>query len=108
MSQVFREAVGDAQEQYDTLLMHLSLIRDLTHLGHSASSFEELSTRLAECLVTRLGHERVLVITGRDGGPLVVAGGHSQSERFGGRAEAMPDVLLALAYDVMRERALVR
>jgi len=34
MSQLFREAVGDAQEQYDTLLMHLSLIRDLTHLGH--------------------------------------------------------------------------
>ena len=36
MSQLFREAVGDAQEQYDTLLMHLSLIRDLTHLGQNA------------------------------------------------------------------------
>jgi len=108
MSQLFREAVGDAQEQYDTLLMHLALIRDLTHLGQSASSFEELATRLAECLVTGLGHERVLVITGRGDVPLAVAGSYSQSERFGGAAEPMADVLLTLAHEVMRERMLVR
>jgi signal transduction histidine kinase len=108
MSQLFREAVGDAQEQYDTLLMHLSLIRDLTLLGQQAPSFEELAKRVAECLVTGLGHERVLVVSGRDAEPLVVAGGYSQSERFGGSAEPVPAVVLALARDVVHERALLR
>jgi signal transduction histidine kinase len=88
--------------------MHLALIRDLTHLGQSASSFEELATRLAESLVTGLGHERVLVFTGREHGPLVVAGSYSQDERFGGQAEAMADVLLTLARDVTGERTLLR
>ena len=108
MSQLFREAVGDAQDQYDTLLMHLSLIRDLTHLGQNAPSFEALVMRLAECLVTGLGHERVLVIAGRDHDPLTIVGSYSQSERFGGQAEPMSPVLLPLARDVMQERALVR
>jgi signal transduction histidine kinase len=108
MSQLFREAVGDAQQQYDTLLMHLSLIRDLTHLGQNARSFEDLATRFAQCVVNDLGHERVIVVTGRPGEALTVAGGYSQSERFGDPAQPVPAVLLALALDVMTARALVR
>lgn len=108
MSQLFREAVGDAQEQYDTLLMHLSLIRDLTHLGQNAPSFEALATQLAECLVGGLGHERVVVLTGRPHEALTVAGSFSQGERFGTAAEPLPAALPALAHDVMDERALVR
>ncbi len=108
MSQLFREAVGDAQEQYDTLLMHLSLIRDLTHCGQNAPSFEALATQLAECLVNGLGHERVLVVTGREHEVLTVAGSYSQGERFGGAAASPPAAALTLGHDVMRERALVR
>ncbi len=108
MSQLFREAVGDAQEQYDTLLMHLSLIRDLTHCGQNAPTFEALATQLAECMVTGLGHERVVVVTGRTPQELAVAGSFSQSERFGGAGEPSPAILHALAYDVMREGALIR
>lgn len=108
MSQLFREAVGDAQEQYDTLLMHLSLIRDLTHCGQNAPTFEALATQLAECLVNGLGHERVLVLTGRPYEPLTVAGSYSQSERFGDTVESLPAMLPALASEVMEQRALVR
>jgi signal transduction histidine kinase len=108
MSQLFREAVGDAQEQYDTLLMHLSLIRDLTHCGQNAPSFEALARQLAECLVNGLGHERVLVLTGREHEALAVAGSYCQSERFGGTPEPVPSAALALGHDVMRDRALVR
>jgi len=108
MSQLFREAVGDAQEQYDTLLMHLSLIRDLTHLGQNAPSFEALATQLAECLVNGLGHERVLVVTGREHEVLTVAGSYSQGERFGSAAAPPPAAALTLGHDVMRERSLVR
>jgi signal transduction histidine kinase len=108
VSQVFREAVGAAQEQYDTLLMHLALIRDLTHVGQNAPSFDDLATRLAECLVNGLGHERVVVVTGRSGDALAVAGSHSQAERFGGSAEPVPAILIALARDVMSQRGLLR
>jgi signal transduction histidine kinase len=108
MSQLFRQAVGDAQEQYDTLLMHLSLIRDLTHCGQNAPSFEALAAQLAECLVKGLGHERVVVLTGRPHEALTVAGTFGQSERFGGAADALAPVLSALAHDVMQEQALVR
>jgi signal transduction histidine kinase len=108
MSQLFREAVGDAQEQYDTLLMHLALIRDLTHCGQSAPTFEALATQLAECLVNGLGHERVLVLTGRPHEPLTVAGSYSQSERFGDTVDALPAALPALASEIMEQRALVR
>jgi signal transduction histidine kinase len=108
MSQLFREAVSDAQEQYDTLLMHLSLIRDLTQLGQNAPSFEALANQLAESLVSGLGHERVVVVTGRDPGALAVAGSFSQGDRFGAPAEAPPAILHALAHDVMREGTLVR
>ena len=108
MSQLFREAVRDAQDQYDTLLMHLSLIRDLTRLGQHAPSFAVLATQLAESLVTGLGHERVVVIAGRDPDSLMVAGSYSQSERFGDPAAPMPAVLLSLAREVMREGALLR
>jgi hypothetical protein len=105
MSQLFREAVGDAQEQYDTLLMHLALIRDLTHCGQSAPTFEALATQLAECLVNGLGHERVLVLTGRPHEPLTVAGSYSQSERFGDTVDALPAALPALASEIMEQRA---
>lgn len=108
MSQVFREAVGDAQEQYDTLLMHLSLIRDLTQLGQNAPSLEELARRLSEALVTGLGHERVVVVTARPYETATIVGGFSQSERFGGAAEPWPAVVHALATDVVRERTLLR
>ncbi len=108
MSQIFREAVGDAQEQYDTLLMHLSLIRDLTQLGQHAPSFEGLAAELARCLVTGLGHERVVVITGRAYEAPTVLGSFSQGERFGGAAEAVPAALHALAMEVVREQQLVR
>lgn len=108
MSQLFREAVGSAQEQYDTLLMHLSLIRDLTHCGQNAPTFEALATQLAECLVHGLGHERVLVLTGRPHEPLTVAGSYSQNERFGETPEPWPATLPVLASEVMEERALVR
>ncbi|MCC6765381.1 MAG: HAMP domain-containing histidine kinase [Deltaproteobacteria bacterium] len=108
MSQVFREAVGEAQEQYDTLLTHLSLIRDLTRLGHQASSFEELATELARTLVLGLGHERVVVTSCRASEASSVVGSFSQSERFGGAAEPLPAAVQALAADVVRARALVR
>ncbi len=108
MSQVFREAVGAAQEQYDTLLTHLSLIRDLTHLGQNAPSLEALAKQLAECLVTRLGHERVVVVTGRDPASLAITGSFTQSERFGGASEPEAAILRALAHDVMREQTLIR
>lgn len=108
MSQVFREAVGDAQERYDTLFMHLSLIRDLAHIGQNAPSFEALATRLAESLVSGLGHERVLVVVGRPGDALSVAGSFSQNERFGGSVESVPAILLTLARDVMTDRGLLR
>jgi signal transduction histidine kinase len=108
MTQVFREAVGDAQERYDTLLMHLSLIRDLTHVGQNAPTFEALATRLAECLVTGLGHERVVVVIGGAPDALTIAGSYSQGERFGGTAAPVPAILLTLARDVMHERGLLR
>jgi len=108
MSQLFREAVGDAQEQYDTLLMHLALIRDLTHIGQNAPSFEALATRVAECIVAGLGHERVVLVTARGQDAMQVAGSFSQSERFGGAAGPVPGILLTLARDVMTEHALIR
>ncbi len=108
MSQVFREAVGDAQDQYDTLLTHLSLIRDLTRLGERASSFEELAAELARALVVGLGHERVLVVGVRSWEVPTVVGSYSQSERFGGPAEPLPAVALTLAADVVQAHALVR
>jgi len=109
MSQVFREAVGAAQEQYDTLLMHLALIRDLTHVGQNAPSFDALATRLAECLVNGLGHERVVVVVGRPEDALTIAGSYSQGQRFGdAAAEPVPAILLTLARDVMSERGLLR
>ena len=108
MSQIFREAVGDAQEQYDTLLMHLSLIRDLTHCGQNAPTFEALATQLSECLVNGLGHDRVVVLTGRPYEALTIAGSFSQAERFGEPPAALPSALSALAHDVMLEQELVR
>ena len=108
MSQVFREAVGDAQEQYDTLLMHLSLIRDLTHLGQSAASLDDLACRLAEALVRGLGHERVVVVSARSHEAPAVIGSYSQSERFGSEAEAVPAIVQNLAAEVMREGTLLR
>ena len=90
------------------LFMHLSLIRDVVHAGHNAGSFAELCTRLAECIVTGLGYEHVVVVTGRDGEPLVVSGDYSQAERFGEGRRPPPAVLLDLAHDVMVARALSR
>jgi signal transduction histidine kinase len=108
VSRLFREAVGDAQEQRDALLEHLSLIRDLVQLGHTAESFRELCTQAAECLVGRLGCERVLVVRGRADEALDIAGAYSQAERFGDAEEACPGVLLELAREVVRARELVR
>ncbi|MCC6849900.1 MAG: HAMP domain-containing histidine kinase [Deltaproteobacteria bacterium] len=108
MSQVFREAVGDAQEQYDTLLTHLALIRDLTRLGHQVSSFEELATELARTLVLGLGHERVVVVACRPSETPTVVGSFSQSERFDGVAEPLPAAVQALAADVVQAGVLLR
>jgi signal transduction histidine kinase len=108
VSRVFRQALSDTREDYDVLLTHLSVIRDLVHLAHSAASFEELCARLAERLVTGLGYERVSVVAVRGGEPLAIAGSYSQVERLAGVPEASPPTLVALARDVMAERDLLR
>ena len=108
MVQAHRQALGDAQEQYDTLVTHLSLIRDLTRFGHQASTFAELASELARALVLGLGYERVTVVGIRpEEAPTVVAS-FSQSERFDEAAEATPAAVLTLATDVVRARALLR
>jgi len=108
VSQLFREAIGASQAQYDVLLTHLSLIRDLVRLGHHAESFDELCAEAARAVVSDLGYERVAVIVTRDGGDLAVAGSFSQAERFGAAPGPVPSVLLTLARDVVAERSLLR
>lgn len=106
--QLFRDAIGDSQQQCDALLTHLSLIRDLVNLGQKATSFEELCTEASRAVVTELGYERVAVIVSDDADGLEVAGSYSQSERFGGAASAVSPIVLTLARDVVNERALLR
>jgi len=109
MSRIFRQALGDTHDQYDLLLTHLSVIRDLVRLAHSAESFRELCARLAECLVTGLGYERVSVVAAHGGGPLAIAASYSQAERVADVPEGTPSALLvALAHDVMERRELLR
>jgi signal transduction histidine kinase len=108
MSRIIRQALGDTHDQYDLLLTHLSVIRDLVRLAHSAESFRDLCTRLTECLVAGLGYERVSVAAAQNGEPLAVAASYSQAARVADAPEAAPSALLALARDVMARRELLR
>jgi signal transduction histidine kinase len=108
VSRLFREAVGDTQEQYDVLLTHLSLIRDLVDLGQNAESLAELYSDTAKVVVSELGYEQVAVVLGAAGNALEVVGSYGQSERFGGVAGPVPTILLTLARDVITERTLLR
>jgi signal transduction histidine kinase len=105
---IFREALSDTAAQYDVLVTHLSVIRDLVQLAHNASSFDDLCTALAARVVVGLGYERVSVLTVHDGGEPRVVGAASQDERLGGDAPAMQPLLRALAHDVMQARRLLR
>lgn len=106
---VFRQALGDTADQYDVLVTHLSVIRDVGQLAQSASSFADLCGALAGRLVAGLGCERVSVMTARDGGEPTMAGSATQGERLGGdEAGPPPAILRVLATDVMRAGRLVR
>jgi signal transduction histidine kinase len=106
--QLFRTAIGDSQQQYDVLVTHLSLIRDLVHLGHQASTFVDLCRETSRAVVTELGYERVAVIVANADDTLEVAGSYGQAERFGALAKPLPPVILTLARDVIQERSLLR
>lgn len=105
---LYREALGDTSEQYDVLLTHLSVIRDLVQLAHSARSFEELCAALASRVVASLGYERVSVLVARGDGEPTIVGCASQDRRAGGSASDTPPILRTLAHDIRRERRLLR
>ena len=105
---VFREALGDTTEQYDVLVAHLSVIRDVVHLAHTAGSFDELCAALAAHVVSGLGYERVSVVAARDRGERRVLASASQSQRLGGQTLPAPTILDALAHDVVAARRLLR
>ena len=107
MSHAIRDALENTQHELDALLSHLSLIRDLVRLAHTASSLDDLCQRLAVAIVTALGYERVAVVMTR-GESVVVLETYSQATRFGAAADVCPPALLALVWDVIEERAVVR
>lgn len=106
--QLYRDAIGEGQQQNDALLTHLSLIRDLVSLGQNVTSFEELCTEAARAVVAELGYESVAVVMSDDADDLQIAGSYSQSERFGDAPREVPAVVLTLARDVVNERTLLR
>ncbi len=105
---VFRDALGEAAEQYDVLLSHLSVIRDLTRVAQHASSFDDLCTTLAARIIAGLGYERATVLVARDRGEPIVAGSASQAGRFDGDMVAGPPILRVLAADVIAAGRLLR
>ncbi len=105
---VFREALGDTAEQYDVLVAHLSVIRDVVQLAHTVGSFDELCATLAARIVAGLGYERVSVIAARDRGERKVLASASQGQRLGGETAAAPPMLDAFAHDVVGARRLLR
>jgi len=105
---VFREALGDTTEQYDVLVAHLSVIRDVVQLAHTAGSFDELCAALAARIVAGLGYERVSVVAARDRGERKVLASASQGQRLGGATVPVPAMLDALAHDVVAARRLLR
>ena len=107
---VFREALGDTTEQYDVLVAHLSVIRDVVQLAHTAGSFDELCAALAARIVAGLGYERVSVVAARDRGERKVLASASQGQRLGGAPAPAPApaMLDALAHDVVAARRLLR
>ncbi len=106
---VVREALGESTERYDVLVAHLSVIRDVARLAHSASSFPDLCAALAARLVDGLGSERVTVFAARDGDDPTIAGTATQGERLDREQPTPPPpILRVLARDVVQAGRLLR
>jgi signal transduction histidine kinase len=105
---IYREALGDTADEYDVLLTHLSVIRDVVELAHSAGSFEDLCATLAARVVAGLGYERASVLAVCDDGEPKVLGSASQGQRLAGEIAGASPILRALAQDVMEAHRLLR